>query len=210
MPEIVSAVSVPTNQVAAQGMMRTSPMQKSTDASQRSTAGASRLGGAAVGGDASQRSPLCANPLAGAAVMGDASHRKAIGKVSLGVAVLGGDASQRSPPGCPNTVRPTPVQRNCIAFCDEVMPLQPRDAPGMNSSNGKAQVITGTSPAASSSCAVHDASHRSPTNGSSLVVDGYSDALKFWLAGASSNGSLESGIDLAERLRAAAPQSYED
>lgn len=209
-----------TNQVAEHGMMRTSPMKRSTDASQRGSACATRLGGAAAGGDASQRSPVCANPLGEAAALGDASRRKMVGKVSLGVAVIGGDASQRSPPGCPSGMRlpaSTPVQRNCIAFCDEVIPLKPRDASRPNPSSGKSQGITGTSPTASSSdssrcSSVHDASQRSPA-GSTLpnfAVDGRSDALKSWLAGARSNSSPESGIDLAERLRAAAPQSYED
>lgn len=58
---------------------------------------------------------------------------------------------------------------------------------------------------------MQDASQRNP-DGSALIkltVDASSDALKSWLAGASSS-SPESQIDLAERLQAAAPESYED
>jgi len=44
-----------------------------------------------------------------------------------------------------------------------------------------------------------------------LNVDACSDAVKSWLSGASMVGSTsESGADLAERLRAAAPEAYED
>jgi hypothetical protein len=43
-----------------------------------------------------------------------------------------------------------------------------------------------------------------------MPVDSSNDALKSWLSGTSSNGSKESSIDIAELLRQAAPESYED
>merc|ERR1711924_487361 len=88
------------------------------------------------------------------------------------------------------------------------------------------QCITGTCPATASphssrSSSVHDASQRSPVTGGSqdvlnvsgicnMTVPGSNDALKSWLSGAAANGTSESELDLVERLRAAAPESYED
>merc|ERR1719271_1215026 len=190
------------SQVAENGVMSTSPLQKSTDASQRSHACASRLGGAAAGIDASQRNP--------------------VGRVSLGVAIIGGDASQRSPPGSTNRIRP-PLPKAVTTGSLGAWVVDCGSAPtAVNGSCTKSlscsqQGITATCPSASSPDSSHfsvgyDASQRSPARGafSQMPVDSSNDALKSWLSGTSSNGSKESSIDIAELLRQAAPESYED
>lgn len=174
----------PANQVTVQNLMGTTPFKGSADASQRSPACASRLGAAAAGGDASQRNP--------------------IGRLSLGVAVIGGDASQRSPPSRTNlnaeprfgyACSPSKaVLQNCVAhpqglagnFCATANPDSPCSPP-----------MEKTCQSIPAGCA--------STN---LTVDG-SAALKSWLSGAGGDG-LVSDIDLAARLRAAEPESYED
>merc|ERR1740117_2744213 len=95
-------MSPPAHNVAELSLMRTIPVIKQ--------------------GDASERSLPCASWLGAGVASVHASHRSAIGRVSLGVAVMGGDASRRSPPGCTNLsndcsfgyVRagPMPVQQN--------------------------------------------------------------------------------------------------
>merc|ERR1719456_2010406 len=170
--------------------MRTSPVQPSCDAS--------------------QRKPLCTSAAAGAwAADGDASERnpRGSGRVSLGVAILGGDASQRSPPGCSfGSTRPwslTGQQRMFQApVTESVIP--------MNAS--VPQGITGTpsplSPASSSSSVTRDASQRAPSGDSptNSAINASNETLKSWLLGDSTCGVLINDIDLAERLRAAAPE----
>lgn len=208
------------SQVAENGVMSTSPLQKSTDASQRSHACASRLGGAAAGGDASQRGPVPS--FSGTSAGIDASQRNPVGRVSLGVAIIGGDASQRSPPGSTNRIRP-PLPKAVTTGSLGAWVVDCGSAPtAVNGSCTKSlscsqQGITATCPSASSPdssrCSVgYDASQRSPARGafSQMPVDSCNDALKSWLSGTSSNGSKESSIDIAELLRQAAPESYED
>lgn len=192
------------NQVAEPTMMRTSPLQRAGDASQRSAACQSRCGG----GDASQRSPNCASQLGGVAAGGDASRRTPIGRVTLGVATIGGDASRRSPPGC--------ASHMANRMLPPRLPSQGCDVSRSNSNSRATPSMTSTSFAAlvkdsSRSPSMQDASQRNPDGSArvKLTFDGDSDALKSWLAGASSS-SPESRIDLAERLQAAAPESYED
>lgn len=206
-PQLSQAAVPLANQVAEQSMMCTNPVKRSTDASQRSPACASWLGAAAAGGDASQRNP--------------------IGRVSLGVAVIGGDASQRSPPRCTNLIAecgfgemcsgPMPMQQNYAgsSMAGHSIQLNPSDASWPNSCSGNPQGITGTRPAVSSpdsscSSAMLDASQWHPAGSvlTNLTVDDCNDALKSWLSGG--NGSSVSGVHLAEQLRAAAPESYED
>lgn len=167
-----------THQVAEPGMLHTSPMQKSADASQRCPAGAPRLGGAAAGPcDASQRRPVFASPLGGttpAGGPGDASQRAPqAGRLSLGVAVIGGDASQRTPSSMhvtaehvsqqrfgilPTQAKPiqhnSPMQQSSMGswMADNIIPLQPCDAsrPIPSSGNSQGITITGTCPTASS------------------------------------------------------------
>jgi len=189
------SIQAGTNQVADQNMMRTSPASTSGDASQRIPACTSRLGAAAAGGDASQRQP--------------------VGRVSLGVAHIGGDASQRSPPGGERgfgSTRPRTViaQPHAIPnpVADLASPLRHCGDQCWSVSNGILRGITGTSPAVSSpdsSTSIrYDASQRSPTK----AFDASRETIKSWLSG--TNGFLVSDIDLAERLHAAAPESYED
>jgi len=173
------------NQMAGHNMMRTTPLMRSTDASQRSPAIARGLG-VGLSGDASQRNP--------------------IGKVSLGVAVIGGDASQRSPPGCTNLMSPqkrsvpTPMQQT---FVGSSMPDLSTPLTGTSPSPA--------SPASSQSSTMQDASQRSaagsaPTN---IAVE-RCDVIKAWLSGVNGDGSPVSAVELAERLYAVAPESYED
>jgi len=220
LPELHQAASaMKRNCVAEHGLLRTSPMQQLADASQRRPAGATQIGaalgvgGAAAGGDASRRSPACARQLGAAPTL-------------LGVAVLSGDASQHSSLGCTGGIPlPMPKPMQCSPtgswMADNIIPLKPCDAPLPNPS-GNQQVLTGTCPPASSpGSSVQDASQRTPVGSvlpvltpvvlSALTpVDDCSEALKSWLSGTSVDGSSESGIDLLERLRAAAPEIYED
>lgn len=191
-----------TNQTVGLSMMCTSPTKKSVDASQRSSPCVSGLGAAAAGGDASQRKPIGSPNGLGAAAAGDASQRKPIGSLSLGVAVIGADASQRSPPAYSaeqmfTYTVPPPVPKNSMAASPSTSP----------------QGITGTCPAQCGSPCVApmtDASQRSPAGNTLASVPSQScnEALKFWLTGGS--GPLMNDLDLAERLVAAAPDSYED
>merc|ERR1712166_923024 len=80
------------SQVVDHSMMRTVPVQRSIDASQRSQVPSSRTTIAAAGADASQRTPGCAASATG----GHTSQHNAARKVSFDVAALGGDASQRT------------------------------------------------------------------------------------------------------------------
>lgn len=173
-----------------------------------------------AGGDASQRSHARVNRLCGAAANGDASQRTPAGvggRISLGIAVLGGDASQRSPPGCLNVPRPCSARKAVQQISakghmtDYNLPLKTCDV------SGGPQGVTSTCPSASTpdssrSSSVKDASQRSPAGNvpAVLKVDGCSDALKSWLSGTDGSGYPVDGVDLAERLRAAAPESYED
>lgn len=201
-----------SNQVVETTMIRTSPLQRFSDASQRSPACLSRVGGAAAGGDASQRSPNCASRLGGMAAGGDASRRTPIARVTLGVATIGGDASRRSPPGPANQM----AECSLTQMLPPRLPFQGCDVSRPNPNCSATPNITSTSFAAlgkdsSRSSSMQDASQRNPDGSAvmKLTFEGNSDALKSWLAGASSS-SPESHIDLAERLQAAAPESYED
>lgn len=186
------------NQKAAQSMWRTSPSKISSDASQRKPACGGRLGGAAAAsGDASQRNPL--------------------GRVSLGVAVIGGDASQRSPPGCSNKVGESGFgSARAAPMMMQQTPLQrPVLDHGILSSIPHG--ITGTqpnvsSPASSCSSTSQDASQRTPAGHSmaSMGTGASNETLKSWLAGTGASGLQISDSDLAEALRAAAPETYED
>lgn len=189
------------------------------DASQRIPQRAPQHGAAVAGGDASQRTPdRTSQPTA----CGDASQRTPnAGRVTLGVAVIGGDASQRSPPGGLHHVSAgsfvghtsQPLQQIDVAnwTVEQIIPLWAGNGVHPDANSETPQELTATSPAGSSrdsscSSSVQDASHRS-TCGSAvanLTVDGCSDAIKSWLSGDSSNA------DLVEKLRAAAPESYED
>lgn len=220
LPELRQAASaMKRNCVAEHGLLRTSPMQQLADASQRRPAGAAQIGaalgvgGPTAGGDASRRSPVCTRQLGTV-------------PTPLGVAVLSGDASQRSPLGCMGAIplpetKPMQCSPTGSWMADTIIPLRPCDDP-LPTPSGNQQVLTGTCPPASSpDSSVQDASQRSPV-GSVLPVltpvilavvtpvDDCSDALKSWLSGTSVVGSSESGIDLVERLRAAAPEIYED
>jgi hypothetical protein len=94
---------------------------------------------------------------------------------------------------------------------EQIIPLRAGDVIHPSSNSEITQELAATSPAGSSrdsscSSSVQDASQRN-TCGSAvanLTVHGCTDAIKSWLSGDSSNA------DLVERLRAAAPDSYED
>jgi hypothetical protein len=186
--------------------------------------------------DASQRSH--ARKRFGGAVGGDASQRKpGTGRVSLGVAVIGGDASQRSPPGCLDRTsvarvaviggvasqHSPPFAHLCSATTaaqQDLFKSWPTDnfpSQACDTSCGGQQGITSTCPTASTSDSslsslVKDASQRDSVGAvpTVLKVHGCNDALKSWLSGASGNGTVVDTTDLADRLRAAAPDSYED
>jgi len=104
------------SQVVDQSMMRTVPVQRSIDASQRSQVPSSRTTIAAAGADASQRTPGCAASATG----GHTSQHNAARKVSFDAAALGGDASQRSPPGCTNRV----AESRSAHFCPVAQAMQ--------------------------------------------------------------------------------------
>jgi len=195
MPHSTPMITPSANQVAEHSMMRTTPMMRSMDAS--------------------QRSPPCARGLAlglgAAAAGGDASNRNPIAKISLGIAVIGGDASQRSPPGCVDLSQirpvPSPMQQNYAG--SSTVDLGMPSSPMPNPSNG---TITGTSPASHGSPTKHDASQRSPAGWvpTKPTFENCNDAIKAWLVGVNGNASLVSAVDLVEQLYAAAPEIYED
>lgn len=224
LPEFPTPSATERNCVAEHGLLRTSPMQPSVDASRGCAPTAGRLGGAAAGGDASQRSPERASQLSGPPAVGDASQRNRTGSLSLGVAMLHSNTSQRSPVGfMGGTPLPTPKPKsmqcrsNGSWIAGNIIPLKPCDGSCLKASIGSTQVLTGTCPLAQSPDLSHspnrDASQRTP-GGSvpTLMTPAHdcSDSLKSWLSGASSKNSFENGSDLAERLRAAAPETYED
>jgi len=182
-PQATQTMGAPANQVAEHSVMRTSPVRH--DASQR------RFSGAAVRGDASQRRAPCTTGIHCAAAGLDASQRiPASGRVSLGVAIIGGDASQRSPPGCIKSVGECDAQHCFVSTC----PVLPRDPSHC------------VSPA-------HDASNRllvvSPP-AANLSADKCNDMLKSWLLGSFCDSSPQSSEELAQKLLAAVPESYED
>lgn len=221
LPEFPNLSAIERNCVAEHRLLRTSPMQPAVDASGVCST-AARLGGAAAGGDASQRSPMRASQLSGPPAVGDASQRNRIGSLSLGVAMLHSDASQRSPVACMGGTplpTPKPVQCRCEGswIAGNIIPLNPCDSSWSNAKFGSLQVLMGTCPLARSPDLSHssnrDASQRTPGGSVPTLVTaahGCSGSLKSWLSGASSVNSSESGSDLAERLRAAAPETYED
>lgn len=148
---------------------------------------------------------------------GDASQRNP--KFRLGAAVIGGDASQRSSPGCKNLGAGLglgyPSQRNHIPspLADAGIHLNVHDTSRLVSNSGTFEGITGTCPAvASPASGMQDASHRSllKSEPASLAVDVHNEALKAWLSGSSVETSPLCGNELAEKLRAAVPESYED
>jgi hypothetical protein len=103
----IPGTSPSANHVHHPSVLRTSPLSKSSDASQRTPVYRNRFGAAAAGSDASQRSPLGSVSPGPACPGGDASQRIPPGhvlgcdvsqKASIGN-VLVGDASQRMPPG---------------------------------------------------------------------------------------------------------------
>jgi len=184
------------NQVADHSMMRTSPMERLSDASQRTVPCASRLGAALVGGDASQRKP--------------------IGAVSVDVTIVSADASQGSPHtfgqitsmqeqallGSPTGITGTcPVAANPGSVHSSAMPDASQRSP---------KPITEICPVVVH--AMPDASRRSTDAGvaTQMIADPNCNVLKSWLSGTSMYDSSVSDSELAELLRAAAPESYED
>jgi len=177
-------------------LLRTSPMNKSVDASQRTTVFQNRLGAAAAGGDASQRSPVGRVSLG----VADASQRSPLGRVSLGVAVLGSDASQRTPPGRRNQITQG-LARGCVF-------PQPHCR---NTPNSTGACLAVPSPISSQAVSMQDASERRPeasVRTPSAVPNG--NSLKSWLSGVSTERSSLCDQDIAEKLLAAAPDVYED
>lgn len=187
--QVTPTMGAPAKQIVEHSIMRTSPV--CGDASQRSSAFVSRLGGAAAGGDASQRRAPCSTGISCAAAGLDASQRTpASGRVSLGVAIIGGDASQRSPPGCIKSVVEGDTRRCLVSTC----PVLQRDplncvSPAQYASKGPLVV---SPPAAN------------------LSADKCNDMLKSWLVGSFCDSPPQSSEELAQKLLAAVPESYED
>lgn len=173
--------------------------------------------------DASQRRPRCARPLNGG---GDASQRKPISKVSLGVAFAGGDASQRALPESTTDAVYASLASGLVLPPLAASGTVESSIPIKNASDpisicGSPQGITGTRPVK-----MADASQRSPAASmpansatsvnpavsmpASSVSVVYDVALRSWLSGNSGISSGETDVDLAGRLRAAAPEVYED
>lgn len=193
------------------------------DASQRAPQGGRlSLGVAVLGGDASQRTPQ-----SGMHVTAEHASQSRFGILPAAMAQpmhLSSPMQHTSP-----LRKNSPMQHDSTGnwIADNIIPLQPCDASRPNPSG-----ITGTCPTPSSADAsrspVQDASQRGPagglqdaskrssagrpfqSNSTVLTADGCSDVLKSWLSGASSHGCADNGSDLAERLRAALPESYED
>lgn len=187
-PQATPAKGALANQVVEHSMMRTSPVRG--DASQRSATFASRLGGAAAGGDASQRRAPGTTGIHCAAAGRDASQRTpAAGRVSLGVAIIGGDASQRSPPGRVKSVGECDTRHRFVST-----PVLSKDPPHCTSSaqDASQRTVVGSPPAAN------------------LSADSCNDVLKSWLLGSFCDSSPQSSEELAQKLLAALPESYED
>jgi len=204
------------------------------DASQRNPTGRMSLGVAVLGGDASQRSPPGCTNLVGATpknqllchMKADASERSSVvSRVPTGTAQhsqqtcgQAGDASQRSPQTCgqagdasqrsPQTVGlAATLQRNGY-----ILPVPTTSTQSIPTGIASTQPSTSSPVSSSCSSPSQDASQRTPTKGADFnpTADTAHVALKSWLLGAGATDVQMNDSDLAERLRAAAPQSYED
>lgn len=220
--------------------MGTSPAKKTGDASDRKPVGKVRLGGAAAGGDASQRNPTGRMSLGVAVLGGDASQRSPPGCTNLVAATpknqllchmkadaserssvvsrvptgtahhsqqtcgQAGDASQRSPQTCGLAAT---FQRNGY-----ILPVPTTSTPSIPTGITSTQPSTSSPVPSSCSSPSQDASQRTPTKDVDFnpTADTAHVALKSWLLGAGATDVQMNDSDLAERLRAAAPQSYED
>lgn len=194
---VITEPKVTPNQVAEQSMMlRTTPAR--TDASQRTPPFASRLGGAAAGGDASQRRAPCVNGSPAVSAGRDASQRTPAGRVSLGVAVIGGDASQRSPPGCIKSAPECDASRRCFP----AKPFQ-HDFVSTCPAVSKDTFCTPTA---------QDKMQRNSAGSmaTNVPADCSNDVLKSWLVASFCDSSPQSSAELAQKLLAALPESYED
>lgn len=186
-----------------------------SDASQRNSAGRVSLGVAAFGGDASQRSPpgcatrtaecsfvpiqqstsrpdaLHRDPLCSSPVR-DASERNAVGSILQGITGTSPGATSH----------------------DSSHGISVGDASQRYSAGGVALAVSVTCSGSSGQDVKHlsEASQRSAAGSvlTNLAVDGRSDAIKSWLSGSSSDGLPVNDIVLAQQLRAAIPESYED
>lgn len=113
------AACVVASQAIGHSMMRTVPVQRSIDASQRSHGRNTQAG---TGADASQRTPGCA----ASATVAANSQANPARKLSFDGVALGGDASQRTPPRCTNPVIESPPAHLCLgtqAIQQSVIPL---------------------------------------------------------------------------------------
>lgn len=207
--------------------MRTCPIQRSLgDASQRSPAWGSRLGAAAAGGDASQRSPIGRSPLGLGLLGGDASRRGALESVNwrmergykpscrLPKSSAFGDASQRTPLGSVPSDHSMSTPQG--AWCSFSWAAAAASIAATSEAAAASADATQQSPSGDSllckrtapfEIATANAFQRRPSDpaAASLNVDECSHVVKSWLSGENSDP-----LDLAEQLRAAAPETYED
>jgi len=104
----------------------------------------------------------------------------------------------------------SPGAKSQDSFCAALV----GDASQRYSAGSIPQVISVTCPGSSSQDAqrLSETSQRSSAGSvlTNLAVDGSSDAVKSWLSGSSSSGLPVNDIVIAQQLRAAIPESYED
>lgn len=192
--------SVPVaNQVVEESMFSTKPLNKSFDASQRTPPQRRAL----LANQLPEHGMMCTKPI-------DASRRFAASLPQMLMAA--GDASTRAAPS-----RATPSgdasQRSLPARTANACQLPATVVPAQTGS----MVVVGTPPVTSSasstsSTSVHETPQRSPA-GSELAMSSPGTAVQAWLAGVSGH-TVEiasfTADELLERLKAAAPEVYED
>lgn len=186
-----------------------------SDASQRNSTGRVSLGVAAFGGDASQRSPPgCATrtaecsfvPMQQSATRPDASHRDPLCSSPVR------DVSERNAVG--SILQGITGTSPGATSQDSSRAALVGDASQRHSAGSVPQAISVTCPGSASPDASRfsETSQRSSAGSAltNLAVEGSSDAVKSWLSGSSSSGLPVNDIVIAQQLRAAIPESYED
>jgi len=156
-------------------------------------------------GDASQRTPVTiASSAWGAATASVAATRAAA--AACGTAHTQQAPQQASPHSPSNASAPLSLVATS--------PPKPKQKPSSDNGSQARSLVATSPPTLKHTLTSYDASQRAPTGNSmvkSFTVSGSpaldsSDVLTSWLAGASSL----SGVDIAEKLRVAAPEVYED
>lgn len=190
----------------------------------------------ARGNHASSISPANESPLSGGPLVhGDASHRSPVRP--LGLPHLprpsAGDASQRSPLAAVKSMTPsvkaglttTPPSRvdasqrspATASFASRGAPVEKQPAPVSAAAWGAARASAAATRALATAGdmqhLVRTTAHSAASDMKHSGADGNvndTDALQFWLKGVSGVSLTLSGEELAEQLRSAAPETYDD